>query len=141
MEEALGLNLLNKTKSFAWKICSNISLTKVNLYHWQVIDDDICEACGSSKETSGHLFWECEVAHEVWVQSGISFEAHGVKYNEFVDLVWCLIFFQHVKNDVLEMLFMIAWSMWHNRNVVRHGSSLQSTTLVVQKAQVLLDEF
>ena len=46
-----------------------------------------------------------------------------------------------MRNDVLEMLFMIAWSMWHNRNVVRHGSPRQSATLVVQKARVLLDEF
>ena len=44
-------------------------------------------------------------------------------------------------NDFLEMLFMIAWSMWHNRNVARHGSPRQSANLVVQKAQVLLDEF
>ena len=58
-----------------------------------------------------------------------------------MDLVWYLIFFQHVRNDVLEMLFMIAWSMWHYKNVARHGSPRQSTTLVVQKARVLLDEF
>ena len=39
---------------------------KVNLCYQQIIDDDVCEACGSSKETSGHLFWECETACEVW---------------------------------------------------------------------------
>ena len=44
-------------------------------------------------------------------------------------------------NDVLEMFFMNAWSMWHNRNAVRHGSPRQSATLVVHKARVLLDEF
>ena len=79
--------------------------------HRQVIDDDMCEACGLGKETSGHIFWECEAAREVWVQSGIIFETQGVRYNEFVDMVWYLIFIQHVGNDFLEMLFMIAWSM------------------------------
>ena len=39
------------------------------------------------------------------------------------------------------MLFMIAWSMWHNRNAARHGSPRQFANLVVQKAWVLLDEF
>ncbi|KAL0017234.1 hypothetical protein SO802_004303 [Lithocarpus litseifolius] len=47
----------------------------------------------------------------------------------------------HVGNDFLEMPFMIAWSMWHNRNAARHGSPRQSANLVVQKARVLLDEF
>ena len=111
-----SLNVLNKIKSFAWQVCRNIIPTKVNLCHRQVIDDDMCEACGLGKETSGHIFWECEAAHEVWVQSGIIFETQGVRYNEFVNLVWYLIFIQHVGNDFLEMLFMIAWSMWHNRN-------------------------
>ena len=45
---------------------------------------------------------------------GIIFETQGVRYNEFVDLVWYLIFIQHVGNDFLEMLFLIAWSTWHN---------------------------
>ena len=65
---------------------------KVNLCHRQVIDDYMCEACGLGKETSGHIFWECEAAPEVWVQPSIFFKAQGVRYNEFVDLVWYLIF-------------------------------------------------
>ena len=50
-------------------------------------------------------------------------------------------FVQQVGNDILEMLTMIAWSTWHNRNVAKHGSPRQSATQVVQKAQVLLEEF
>jgi len=109
-----SLNVLNKIKSYAWRVCRNIIPTMVNLCQRQVIDDDMCEACELGKETSGHIFWECKVAHDVWVQSGIIFKAQGVRYNEFVDLVWYLIFIQHVGNDFLEMLFLIAWSMWHN---------------------------
>ena len=87
-----SLNVSNKIKSFAWKVCRNIIPTKVNLCHKQVIDEDTCEACGLGKETSGHIFLECDAACEVWVQSGIIFKTQGVRYSEFVDLVWYLIF-------------------------------------------------
>ena len=69
-----SLNVLNKFKSFAWRVCRNIIPTKVNLCHRQVINDNMCEACRLGKETSGHIFWECEAAHEERIQSGIIFE-------------------------------------------------------------------
>ena len=122
-------------------VCQSIILIKLNLCHQQVIDDDICEACGLGKENRGHLFWECKATREVWVQLGISFEAQGVRYNEFVDLVWYLMFVQQVGNDILEVLSMIAWSMQHNRNVAKHRSPQKSATQVVQKVRVLLEEF
>ena len=36
---------------------------------------------------------------------------------------------------------MIAWCMWFNRNVVRHGHSRQSADEVVQLARFLLNEY
>ena len=51
------------------------------------------------------------------------------------------VFFQHARDDTLEMIFMVAWCMWYNRNMVRHGSIRQSATMVVQKARVMLVEF
>ena len=85
---------------FAQRMCQNIIPMKVNLCHRQVIDDDMCEACGLGKETNGHIFCECVVARQVWVQFGISFKVQGVMYNEFVDLVQYLIFIQQVGNDL-----------------------------------------
>ena len=41
----------------------------------------------------------------------------------------------------LEMIFMVAWCMWYNRNMVRHVSIHQSATMVVQKARAMLVEF
>ena len=77
----------------------------------------------------------------MWPLSGNIFDTQGAWYLEFMDLVWYLIFVQHVGNDILEMLLMIAWRMWFNRNVVRHGHSRQSVEVVVQLARFLLNEF
>ena len=78
------------------------------------------------EETSGHAFRDCEHAREVWNLSSITFETEGILYQEFVDLIWYLTFVQHVRDEVLEMVFMIVWCMWYNINAVRHGSSRQS---------------
>ena len=69
------------------------------------------------------------------------FETQGIYYQGFVDLVWYLIFIQHAEDDTLEMIFMVVWCMWFNRNVVQHGSVRQLAIVVVQKARTLLAEF
>ena len=73
--------------------------------------------------------------------SGNSFDTHRVWYSEFMDLACYLIFVEHVGNEILEMLLMIGWCMWFNRNVIRHGNSRQSVEEVVQLARFLLNEF
>jgi len=130
-----------KVKSFVWRVCRNIIPTKANLCHRGVIIENVCEACGTGAKTNGHLFWECDKAWEVWLHSRISFETQGVHYLEFMDLVWYLIFMQHTGNNLLEMIFMIDWRMWFNRNATRHGSTWQSATKVFQSAWALLNEF
>ena len=79
--------------------------------HKSKLMQKICENCGFGIESSGHFFWECKKAYAVWLLSGISFDTQGVRYLEFMDLMWYLIFVQHVGNDILEMLLMIAWCM------------------------------
>ena len=68
-------------------------------------------------------------------------ETQGIHYQEFVNQVWYLIFVQHTGDDTLEMIFMVAWCIWFNRNVVQHGSACQLATVVVQKARTLLAKF
>ena len=87
---------------------------------------NVCEACGLGIESSRHILYECEKARAVWLLSGNSFDTQGLWYLEFMDLVCYLIFVEHVGNDILEMILMIAWRMWFNRNVIRHGHSRQS---------------
>ena len=57
---------------------------KVNLCRRGVIDNATCEACGRVEETSGHLFWDCTKAREVWLVKGISFDARGVSFRDLL---------------------------------------------------------
>ena len=115
-----GLNVPNKVKNFAWQACHNILPTKANLCHQKILDDPTCEACGLETESSGHLFWFFPKAQEVWSLSGLPLDMRGVHFPEFIDLLWYLKLVQHVGNEVLELVITIAWSIWFNRNQVRH---------------------
>ncbi|XP_075662885.1 uncharacterized protein LOC142632332 [Castanea sativa] len=87
-----SLGIPTKLKTFAWRASHNILPTKVNLCRCGVIDNATCEACGLAEETSGHLFWDCTKAHEVWMATGISFDAtaHLARplFKEQVDTRW-----------------------------------------------------
>ncbi|XP_075654846.1 uncharacterized protein LOC142625013 [Castanea sativa] len=110
-EKIWSLGLPNKLKTFAWKASRNILPTKVNLYRRGVIDNATCDACGLAEETSGHLFWDCTKARE------------------------------HMGNDLVELVVIVAWCMWYNRNKVRLGSTRQTSQEIIHKARSTLNEF
>ena len=117
-----SLNVPQKLKIFAWRACCNILPTKVNLSHRGVIEEATCEACHLGEETSGHMFWECTKARDTWTATGLPLDIRGVRFREYVDLLWHLIFIQHASKDMLELIITISWCMWYNRNKTRLGS-------------------
>ena len=56
-------------------------------------------------------------------------------HSGIVDLIWYILFVQYVRDEVLDMVIMIACCIWYNRNAVRHGSSQQSAQQVITKFQ------
>ena len=109
--------------------------------HCKVLDDPVYEACGLEVESSGPLFQSCDRARKVWKLSGFLFDNCGVQFRDFIDLLWHLQFIQRVGNDLLELVIIVAWSMWFNRNVVQQGKARQQAVTILQKARLLLDEF
>ena len=121
-----NLHIPNKIKNFTWKACNNILPTKANLYHRQVIDDPTCEARTLEPETVGHLFWECNVAKELWTLSDVPLERTGIIHRSFMDLIWYLLFKQHMDTRLIELVVTIAWSAWFNRNKTCLGEARQT---------------
>ena len=64
------LQIPNKVKHFAWRASKNILPCLSNLRRGILVDDK-CELCGVEGELSGHLFWSCKSAAEVWEISDI----------------------------------------------------------------------
>ena len=91
-------------------------------------------------ESSGHLFWHYGKTPEVWTLSGIPLDLNGVHFHEVIDLLWHLKFVQHVGNDILELVITFAWSILFNRNQVLQGKTRQTTSMIIQKARLLINE-
>ena len=136
-----GLHVPNKVKTFTWKACRNILLTKDNLCHTHILTDPTCEACNLAEETSGHLFWECTKAKETWSISGIPFDKTSVLHRTFADFLWYLIFVQHFGHELLELIVMISWCMWFNCNKTRVGNPRQQPKEILPQARFMLDKF
>ena len=111
----------NKVKVFAWRACRNILPTKAKLFTRKVTQDDVCEECGVGVESSGHLFWHCRRAQEVWKASNLGLEAVLGEIHEFIDLVWYARNVKQMDTQALAQLFMVAWGIWSNRNEIRTG--------------------
>ncbi|KAL0010668.1 hypothetical protein SO802_005776 [Lithocarpus litseifolius] len=136
-----NLDIPNKLKTFTWKACRDILPTKSNLCHRGVLDNATCETCGLTAEISGHLFWDCIGAREVWTATGIAFDTNGVHFSEFVDFLWYLLFVQRMDLKLIELTITVAWCMWYNRNKTRLGSPRQTSHEIIHKARSILEDF
>ena len=66
------LNILPRIQIMLWK-CAHLSLPVRNvLLRRKIIMDPLCEICKESDETILHVFRDCHVAHNFWLDAGLS---------------------------------------------------------------------
>ena len=87
--------------------------------------------CGLG-ESSGHALWNCQFAEAVWSCTKIKLPCFRDPPGEFIDIVWA---FKDNYGEVNWELFAItAWSLWNNRNNVRHGGQCKSHEVIAREA-------
>ena len=80
------LQVPHKVRHFAWRACHGILPTE-NLVWRGVQQDDRCDDCREGAKNSGHFFWSCQWAKEVWLCTKIHFHFSSPKSSLF--LVFC----------------------------------------------------
>ena len=115
---------------FMWRACSNILPTKYQLWARGIGRDDRCDLCGGC-ETFGHILWGCKVAGEVWSNTRLKLPSAVVTPRDFIDVVWEIL--SRRPEIDWELFAVIAWSLWNNRNLVRHGGKSKSLDLIVRE--------
>lgn len=73
----------------------------------------MCVVCGCETENNGHALWDCEKAQAVWKLTRIMFDTKGMVFPEFIDLLWHLKFGQRLGEEIMEIVIMVAWGIWH----------------------------
>ena len=97
--------------------------------------EDKCEQCGVELEMATHALWECAMLDEIW--EAIS----GFKDQRQHDIsnVRDLIRLAHEKKKNLDLMAMVMWMIWHQRNQLRVSTNDFPKAQVHQQAlQVLI---
>ena len=136
-----SMDLPNKVKHFAWKACRNILATKENLWKRKITRDGVCEGCKKEIESTGHLFWTCQKAKEVWSHSKLAFPFQVSPTWDFMDVMSHLLKWSEASPGLPERVVMVCWGMWKNRNEVRNGGQDRTGSAIVRSSLRLLDEF
>ena len=131
-----SLQIPNKVKHFAWRACKNILPCLSNLKRKGIMVDDKCVLCGVEGESTGHFFWDCTEAAEVWKFTGFFQSQHTVQFQNFIDLLWFLWDTQQCSDDALSLAISIAWAMWTRRNQKRNGKKFMTNSLLVNLQSV-----
>ncbi|XP_075669781.1 uncharacterized protein LOC142639502 [Castanea sativa] len=87
------------------------------------------------------VFWDCNVARGTWRITSIPFEVQGLFFSEFTDFLWYFVYVQNFRDDVLELVVMVAWCLWFSQNQARQGNERLRGSAIVHKARYLLDVF
>lgn len=69
--------------------------------------DSCCELCQAKAETSGHWFWSCFNAQEVWRMSKLFYEQMTLQFSSFMDLIW----------------YVVTVVKWENESVVKRENT------------------
>ncbi|GMY33813.1 putative ribonuclease h protein [Fagus crenata] len=90
-------------------------------------------------ESIAHALWECPVANDVWLSSKLRVQKVPKYQGDFITLVLSL--FDKVGEMDCELVPMIMWYIWFNRNRAAHENKMWDPKLVVAKAESHLEEF
>ncbi|XP_075654672.1 uncharacterized protein LOC142624806 [Castanea sativa] len=118
-------------KHFIWRACKNILPTKCKLRARGIGVEVSCDLCGG-EENSGHILWSCKAAKEVWSAMRLKLPSSPDSNLDFVDIVWEIM----VRCPMVdwELFAIIAWSLWNNRNKLRHGGQTKQFDQIVKEA-------
>nr|POE69120.1 hypothetical protein CFP56_69218 [Quercus suber] len=104
------------------------------LFLRKVLTDNRCDECGSATESTGHLFWSFPRAQLVWSCSKLPSSLRSGQFHSFFDLLCFLLMIEAFEEEKVALVVTIAWSLWSNRNSVRHRGLRKTPEAIVQWA-------
>ena len=71
-QQLYSLTNIPKFRSFQYRLLQRALVTNIQLYSWGINTDSLCSFCKEQEETLVHLFCECNIVKQIWLQ----FEQH-----------------------------------------------------------------
>ena len=107
-----NLKIPLKVKHFIWRAVRECLPTKDRLRSRRVEVNIMCPVCNVNEETTLHSLVTCPVANSCWHQLGHSFDMQAIRSIED----WVVEVLKLSSRQEMNKIFMVAWSIWYNRN-------------------------
>lgn len=65
------VNVPPKVKTFYWRLCKGWMTVKAKICKWYSGSNSLCSFCERMGETVWHLFVDCDIAKECWMEIGL----------------------------------------------------------------------
>lgn len=95
---------------------------------------DLCELCESSRQ----ILWGCKVALAVWCEAKAKLPSLPKPHLNILDIVGEIMV--HYPGVDWDLFAVTSWSLWNNRNVVRHGGRWKRLEVNAREAAEYLME-
>jgi hypothetical protein len=122
----------NVIKVFLRRACHNDLATKANLFHRKITQDPIWPNCGVEYESTRHVLWSCPATQIVWSMCGSKIQKRSIMHEDFVvivDELYC-----YLDKEEMEIMAVVAQSIWLRRNALVHGKKVSPSNVVVKNA-------
>ena len=131
------LKVPNKIKNFVWWACKDSIPTKINLRRRSIAVSPLCDRCTIEEENCLHALWSCRELDQVWSDSSGWGHWSTSDYVDFRELLsWIL-----ENHSQPELFAMTVWTIWNQRNQIRHHVLSCITDQIAQVALEKLNEF
>ena len=100
-----------KVKNLIWRAAVNVLPTADNLIRRRVEVIPTCSLCNAYNETITHALVDCDFAKSCWISSSIGYVGNCSSF-----LVWLEHIFSRCSKEECNLVVMICWRIWINRN-------------------------
>lgn len=134
-----NLQVPQKVKHLIWRVANEAIPTLLNLWKRRVVNFVCCLMCNSDTEDTTHALWGCNFLIAIWNSHDGLKKMVRFKFGVFSDLLEVVFHRQSsVDVDVLAMMF---WLIWNNRNEKRCGGAITENHLIRSKVESMINEF
>ncbi|GAB2258627.1 hypothetical protein Droror1_Dr00014787 [Drosera rotundifolia] len=134
-----ALEVPNKIKYRLWSFLHNVLPVAANLCRRHILHDEVCFRCGAAREDIPHVIFSCKHSQMVWDTTSFAKRLGKLVVATTLDLWFRMV--DLLSRSELELLVVIAWCIWFQRNSSRHGTRWRKAEQIFEFVKDYLGEF
>ncbi|KAL8469388.1 hypothetical protein ACS0TY_032283 [Phlomoides rotata] len=136
-----ALKIPPKVKHWFWRTCRDFLRTKARLRYKHIPVDSMCVLCGKDRETSWHLYMQCELVLDCWDLSGFrdTLESMALHVDSLSELFLSILV--DLELEAAGRFLIVGWRIWKMRNEVVWEDKRSTAYRIVSDTSVFYQEW